>query len=97
MNNIRIVPDTLSRQRGRSNNHAIDRISAKSIAINQRSLVSNIVQVCQSPSRRPTVVSHNVTVQRIGVDGDDRANVVAEVVVQNHGLCTADKNGCAGI
>ena len=96
MDDIGVIEHALGSEFLASNHHAIDRVSAQAVASNQGTLIG---QVFAGGSQIPGLSSGVIDLlnrQRIDIDADGRTSVIAESVVEDLRLCTANKN-CRGI
>ena len=103
IDDVDVVPDTLHRDllaphlqasdgsASRPACRRIDRVGDAVIA-NEQAAIVVVAGVAIDAARASARIGKRNIRERVGVDTDDRAEIVAEVVAQDHGLCTADKD-----
>ena len=100
MDHVRVVPDTLRSQCFAANLHSVNATGGRRVARRARQPVaaderSAVVDECcdlVDVTSGTTIVRQFGVVQRVGVDADRRAIIVADDVVDNNRLRGTDKN-----
>ena len=90
VNDVRIVPGALGRQRFTTNDNGVQRVVEHNVFANQRTLVLKVAFTIFDQSGSTPRIGLQCLIQRVGVDGQRRCRVVANLVIQNHRLGAED-------
>ena len=97
VDDVRVVPDGLSREGFSANDDTVHCIAAQQVPHDERTLVVTVATESVIESRRTTIVALQLRRHRVRVDRKYRAGVVAEDVVDDHRLGAAGEDRARGI
>jgi len=93
VNDARIVPHDLGRQRTGADGHSVDTVVRQPVVADQRTLVAKIASELVEWAGRPTRVVDQQMIQRINVDADRWSiGIVSNDVADDRGLGTSNED-----